>query len=224
MKKVYAPGCALMVYKPALAAGVHAFLQSGGEDIPLYTPCCRHTPRLTEGAQIINTCAGCDRRFRAQYPGLSTISLWEVLAEDENFPFPDYGGQKMTIHDACPTRTENRVHEAIRRLLSRMNISVVEAALTRGTAVCCGDTFYGTLPVAEVKERMRERAAAMPEAEVVVYCVSCIKSMHIGGKTPRYIVDLLFRENTDIGTYEPDEWHGELNRYIDNEGNPEKVR
>ena len=130
----------------------------------------------------------------------------------------------MTIHDACPTRTESRVHEALRRLLARMNVSVVEAAATRGNAACCGDNFYGILPVAEVKERMRERAESMPEQEVVVYCVSCIKSMHIGGKTPRYIVDLLFGENTEIGTYEPDEWHEELNRYIDNEGDPAKVR
>jgi len=219
MKKVYAPGCALMVYKPALAEKAQAFLQSGGDDIPFYTACCRHSPHLTAGTQIINTCAGCDRRFRAQYAGLTTTSLWEVLAEDESFPFPNYGGRKMTIHDACPTRTESRVHEALRRLLERMNISITEAAATRGTAECCGDNFYGILPVAEVKERMRERAETMPEQEVVVYCVSCIKSMHIGGKTPRYIVDLLFGENTEIGTYEPDEWHEELNRYIDTEGN-----
>ncbi|MBS3872098.1 MAG: (Fe-S)-binding protein [Firmicutes bacterium] len=224
MKKVYAPGCALMVYKPALAKKVHTFLQRGGDDIPLYTACCRHAPPLPEGSQLVNTCAGCDRRFRAQYAGLTTISLWEVLAEDDTFPFPDYGGQMMTVQDACPTRTEDRVHIAIRRLLERMNISVRETDSSRATAVCCGDSFYGVLPVDEVKERMRRRAEAMPVPEVVVYCVSCIKSMHIGGKTPRYIVDLLFGESTEIGTSEPDAWHAELNHYIENEGNPEKVR
>lgn len=38
--------------------------------------------------------------------------------------------------------------------------------------------------------------------------------MHIGGKKPHYIVDLLFDEFTTIGTYEPEEWHDELQKFI----------
>jgi len=39
--------------------------------------------------------------------------------------------------------------------------------------------------------------------------------MHIGGVKPRYIVDLLFGEETVPGTYEPDLWHNELNKFIE---------
>jgi hypothetical protein len=39
--------------------------------------------------------------------------------------------------------------------------------------------------------------------------------MHIGGKQPRYMVDLLFGEDTEARTFEPDEWHAELNAFID---------
>ena len=35
-------------------------------------------------------------------------------------------------------------------------------------------------------------------------------AMHIGGKKPRYIVDLLFEEGTKIDNFEPDDWHDEL--------------
>jgi len=38
--------------------------------------------------------------------------------------------------------------------------------------------------------------------------------MYIGGKKPRYLVDLLFGEETVIGTFEPDEWHKELDKFI----------
>lgn len=62
---------------------------------------------------------------------------------------------------------------------------------------------------------MKKRANSMPCDHVVVYCVSCIKSMHIGGKKPRYILDLLFNTNTTIGTFDPDAWHEELDRFID---------
>jgi hypothetical protein len=55
----------------------------------------------------------------------------------------------------------------------------------------------------------------MPLDEVAVYCVSCIKSVYIGGKSPQYLVDLLFAEETVPKTYEPDEWHKELDAYIE---------
>ena len=131
------------------------------------------------------------------------------------FPFPDYNGIEMSIHDACPTRTEERVHDGIRKLLERMNIKVVETKNTRTKANCCGDDFYPKLPVPEVKKLMKKRADEMPCDDVVVYCVSCVKSMYIGGKKPRYIVDLLFGEDTTVGTYEPEEWHKELQEFID---------
>ncbi|MDF2880487.1 MAG: hypothetical protein K0R54_1044 [Clostridiaceae bacterium] len=215
MKQVYAPGCALMIYKPNLANKVLDFLNKDLGNIPEHLICCRHEPNLENGTVVINTCAGCDRRYRQLYDGISTISLWEILADSRTFPFPNYNGMEMSIHDACPTRTEERVHSAIRKLLKRMNIKIVEAENTGTKSICCGDSFYGTLSVENVKEKMKGRADEMPCHNVVVYCVSCIKAMYIGGKKPRYIVDLLFEEETKIGTFEPDEWHHELQKFID---------
>lgn len=215
MFQVFAPGCALMMYKPQLAHRITSFLNRAGGAIPEHHICCRHEPHLAPGTQVINVCAGCDRRFRSLYEGVSTISLWEVLAASDDFPFPDYRGMPVSIHDACPTRTESRVHDAVRTLLGRMNIEVKEPAHTRTNSVCCGDSFYGVLPVSDVKERMKGRASQMPCEDVVVYCVSCIKAMYIGGKRPRYLIDLLFGEDTEVGTFEPDDWHAELTAYID---------
>lgn len=215
MKQVYSPGCALMIYKSKLSEKVMEFLNNNYGDIPLHLTCCKHEPDLEEGTQVINTCPGCDKRFRELYDGISTISLWEILTESETFPFPDYEGISVSIHDACDTRTEKRVHIAIRKLLERMNIRVVEPIHTRTNSICCGGSFYGTLPVAQVKEQMKKRADEMPCENVVVYCLSCVKSIYIGGKKPLYLVDLLFGEKTQIGTFEPDEWHGELQKFID---------
>jgi Fe-S oxidoreductase len=215
MKQVYAPGCAFIIYKSKLAKKVLAFLSKDLGGISEHLICCRHEPNLEQGTQIINICAGCDRRYRELYDGISTISLWEILAESKTFPFPDYKGMEMTVHDACPTRNQERVHAAIRKLLDRMNITIVEPENTRTKATCCGDSFYGTLSTELVKEQMKKRANEMPCKHVVVYCVSCIKAMHIGGKRPQYIVDLLFGEETGIGTCEPDAWHDELQKFID---------
>jgi hypothetical protein len=215
MKHVYAPGCALMIYKPELAGKVSEFLNKDLRYISEYLICCKHEPTLERGTQVINTCAGCDRRYRELYDGISTVSLWEILAESKTFPFPDYKGMEMSIQDACPTRTEERVHNAIRKLIERMNIKIIEPKNTRTKSICCGDSFYGVLSAEQVKEQMKRRSNEMPCDSVVVYCVSCIKAMHIGGKKPRYILDLLFEESTGFGTFEPDAWHDELQKFID---------
>lgn len=214
MKRVFAPGCALMLYKPHLAEKIREMLKTELGTLDQLLTCCKHQPRLTGLTEVINICPGCDKRFGKDYSGTTTISLWEILARSDFFPFPDYGGRLMSILDACPTREKVAVHEAIRTLLTRMNIKVIEPAKTGTRSTCCGDSFYGILPVEEVKNQMRERASEMPHEDVVVYCISCIKSIHIGGKSPHYLVDLLFGEDTFPGTWETDAWHAELDAYI----------
>ena len=104
---------------------------------------------------------------------------------------------------------------AIRKLLEKMNIKIIEPKNTRTKAVCGGDSFYGVFSTERVEEQMKRRSNEMPCDNVVVYCVSCIKALHNGGKKPRYIIDLLFGEATGIGTFEPDAWHNELQKFID---------
>ena len=214
MKNVFAPGCALYLYKPDLAEKMFQLLLHDFPGMREHSTCCHHQPKLPARSRVINVCAGCDKRYRTLYEGVSTISFWELLADSDNFPFPDYGSRKMSILDACPTRDQVRVHKAIRTLLQRMNIQLVEPENTGTKSTCCGDSFYGVLPVEQVKQQMSKRAAEMPVQDVVVYCVSCIKAMHIGGKQPRYLVDLLFGEATQPGECEPNLWHAQLDEFI----------
>lgn len=215
IKRVFAPGCALMLYKPELAEKLHLILNKNLGEMELLMTCCKHDPQLKEKTEIINICPGCDKRFRNDYTNSSTISLWEVIAQSNFFDLPNYQGKQMTIIDACPTRDQDRVHNAIRTVLKKMNIEVVEPQNTRSKSTCCGDSFYGLIPVEKVKEQMVKRASEMPLDDVVVYCVSCIKSVYIGGKKPKYLVDLLFADETLPKTYEPDEWHKEIDSYIE---------
>ena len=212
--QVFAPGCAFMLYKPELAEKLHKVLIQGLGEMDLLLTCCHHDPKVTVPTEVINICPGCDKRFGNDYDQVSTISLFEILADIDFFPFPDYRGQSMAILDACPTRNKENIHLAIRKILAKMNINVVEPQKTGTNSICCGDSFYGTISTEKVKVQMMKRTAEMPEEDVVVYCVSCIKSVFIGGKKPHYIIDLLFGEPTLAKTFEPDEWHKELDEYI----------
>ncbi len=108
MHHFFAPGCALLIYKPQLAEKMMEFLRKEFTGIAEHTTCCHHEPRLAPGARVINTCAGCDRRYRELYAGVSTVSFWEILAASTTFPFPDYQQRRMTILNACPTRDQVR--------------------------------------------------------------------------------------------------------------------
>lgn len=204
-----------MLYKPELAQKLHSILNSNLGGVEILTTCCHHDPQLVHPAKIINICPGCDKRFRNDYQNSSTVSLWEVLAENDFFEFPDYKDQKMTIMDACPTRDQDRIHVAVRKVLQKMNIVITEPEHTRTRSICCGDSYYGIIPVENLKEQMHKRASEMPVDDVVVYCVSCINSMLLGGKKPHYLVDLIFNEPTAPKIFEPDEWHAELEAYIE---------
>ncbi len=212
---VFAPGCALMLYKPELAYKIHRLLIDNLGEMDILMTCCQHPPQIPAHSKVINVCPGCDKRFGNDYKDITTVSLWEILAGSSFFAFPDYSGMKMSINDACPTRDQVRVHMAIRSLLRNMNIFLVEPKNTGTKSTCCGDTYYGTLPTDKVKELMIKRASEMPVEDIVVYCISCTKSVFNGGKQPRYLIDLLFGEETIPKTFDPDDWHKELRKYIE---------
>ena len=157
--------------------------------------CCHHDPCLPAGSVIINNCAGCDRRFRKLYEGISTITYREV-------------------HDSCSFRCKQQVHEAIRSLLRKMNVTVVESEFSREKSIRCGDNLYGHVPEAEVERFQKMRAAQMPCDDVVVTCISCIRSMTVGGKRARYLPDLIFGRATPPMTDSLTDYHDRLEAYI----------
>jgi Fe-S oxidoreductase len=210
----FAPGCALMIYKPALGKKIHQLLNENLGEMDMLMTCCQHKPDLPENSKVINVCPGCDKRFGKDYKGVSTISLWEIINENSFLDYPDYKGRSMTIIDACPTREEDRVPNSIRDLLLKMNIRLVEPKNTRRESTCCGDVYYGSMPTAKVKDLMTEKALEMPVNEIVVHCVSCIMAVLNGGKNPQYVADLLFNEETLPESFDLDKWHKELADYI----------
>jgi Fe-S oxidoreductase len=214
-KLFFAPGCALLLYKPKLANKIHQLLNKKLGGVDMLTTCCQHDPNLHENSKVINVCPGCDMRFGKNYRGVSTISLWEVINENRFLHLPDYKGRTMSIIDACPTRDEDRVHNSIRDLLSKMNIRLVEPKNTRRESTCCGDVYYGSMPTVKVKGLMTEKAMEMPGNDIVVHCVSCIMAVLNGGKNPQYVADLIFNEETHPNNIDLDKWHKELKEFIE---------
>lgn len=214
MNLYFNPGCALSIYKPERVLQILDYLKKIFPFIKLHQSCCHHKPGLPTGSVIINVCAGCDRRFSSLHKGISTVSLWEIIDEFNDFPFQNYNGMRVSIHDPCPVRNKMVVHKAVRNLLKKMNIEIIETSQHGTSSVCCGDSLYLSCDSKEIHAAMKKRADSMPCEDVVVYCVSCIKAMSVGGKIPHHLVDLLFHEATQPQECSVNEWHDVLDAYI----------
>jgi Fe-S oxidoreductase len=138
-----------------------------------------------------------------------------VLDAIPALPLPAYDGLRLSVHDSCSFRKKPQVHAAVRSLLEKMRIEVVESAHAGARSICCGDNFYGHIPNEEVVAFQIKRAAQMPCQDVAVYCVSCIKSMSVGGKTPHHMMDLVLGEPTDPQETRLDVYHRALDAYIE---------
>ena len=209
------PGCAMSLYRPEAVEEILHLLNRRFLPTKLHTTCCRHDPQLPSGSTIINNCAGCDRRFRSLYEGISTISIWEVLDGIPALPLPTYDGLQVSVHDSCSYRKKPQVHAAVRSLLDKMHIEVIESEHAGTKSICCGDNFYPHVSIEEVTAFQKKRAAQMPCQDVAVYCVSCIKSMYIGGKTPHHMMDLVLGMPTEPGETRIDVYHETLDQYIE---------
>lgn len=215
MEKCYFnPGCALSIYKPESGPKILDMLNQYFGQVKIHEICCQHDPQLPIGSTIINNCAGCDRRFRSLYNGIQTISLWEVIDSIENLPLPDHTGLTVSVQDSCSYRRKPQVHKAVRSILRKMKVEIIDSELSGTKSICCGDNFYPKLAIEKVTELQKKRASQMPCQHVAVYCVSCIKSMAIGGKTPHHMVDLVLNEVTEPQETRIDVYHAALSQYI----------
>lgn len=75
--QVFAPDAPSTCTNLELAAKVLTYLNKKNS-IPEYSTCCQHSPQLPPGTCVINTCPGCDRRYRSQYEGITTISTMGI--------------------------------------------------------------------------------------------------------------------------------------------------
>ena len=134
------PGCALSLYRPENVTELFKYLQSNYPQIQMHNICCRHDPGCQTALSLSMYVLVVTGDFSTLYDGISTISLWEIIDNLNNFPFPNYHGMEVSVHDPCPVRNTLVVHKAVRGLLQKMNIKVIEAGKNR----------HGILSVVEI--------------------------------------------------------------------------
>uniref|UniRef100_UPI0040575044 hypothetical protein n=1 Tax=Agathobacter sp. TaxID=2021311 RepID=UPI0040575044 len=178
--------------------------------------CCRPShSNLTKddtAVCICNTCAAiCSEDSKAQVK-----SVWEILQDDDDFPFPDFHHELMTLQDCWRCYDRRSEQEAVRKVIKKMNIDVLELPENYENTKFCGTSTHVKLVKANADfapKRFVENAKGMfipktPEEQlllmeehckqiktdkVICYCVPCTKGIRTGGKQGLHLMDLLFK-------------------------------
>ena len=174
--------------------------------------------KIEPGDTVYSLCHNCTNILAEQRDGVNLISLWELIDKDKTFVYPNYAGLKVTVQDCWRSREQHGEQDAVRSLLSRMNIEYIETAENRENTNFCGSTLYREQPAKNAKfapKHYVEQAVGKflphtPEEQVAImqdycknftthivvcYCHYCLEGLLQGGVEGRHIAQLLFPEN-----------------------------
>lgn len=123
------------------------------------------------------------------------MSIWELLAEQKDFPWPDYQGKSITVQDCIDTRENPKWQQAVRTILNRMNLKIIEIEKSFDQADFCNiETSTSTEPKEKQMEQLLEHCNQYTTKSVLCYCTGCFNSLKIGGVHGIHLMDLIMGE------------------------------
>lgn len=181
------------------------------------TGCCRVSyKKLTEDDTAVCVCNNCMAMLDESASNHAMDNIWMLIDATPNFPLPDYKGKKMGLQDCGRAFDRTDVQDAVRSLMKKMNIQIVELPDAREKSIFCGPSFLKSAPKIDAslapkrygegaRERgffkdyspeeferlMKEHCERIPVDEVVCYCAACDAGLEMGEKTVVHLLDLV---------------------------------
>lgn len=208
------PGCKYTLHDPLGSEKLQAYLRArlGAETAGC---CSADYGKPGAGDTSVFVCPTCAAILEESAPLAQTVSVYECLAGDGDFPWPDYGGARMTIQDCWRTRDHRAMQEAIRHILKRMNIEAAELPQSYEKTDFCGATRFQVpspryerlcprrlveqgdfrpLPPEEQRRLMEENGKRYQTETVICYCTGCMTGVEMGGHRAVHLLDLMTKE------------------------------
>ena len=214
MSEIYFPSCNFTAASPAAAEKIREYLE---QKMPV-AGCCR-TDALDypPGSTAIYFCQACRETLEARAgERFSLLNLFQYLDGDSSFPWPDYAGLTVTVQDCWRDRAHPEIFSAVRNVLRKMNVAIVEMAENRENSHFCGNLHfesssrelaeqlqaYGEKPLYQLPEEvqrlaMEEQVKKLPREFTVTYCNRCKAGILLGGGKAVHLLELA------AGTYQP---------------------
>ena len=222
-KYVFFPGCQLSASSPEQVEKVYAYLMEkldGG--VGLMLRCCG-APADWAGDQelfqnslkvlvaeweslgkpkLIVACSTCHSMFREKFPEL--VSLWELMADlDLPVQDPNVSGGKVAVQDACTTRHEPVIQDAVRHILARLGYEIEELPYSKEETKCCGFGGLTSFANPELAKKIVEDRISESATDYVAYCAMCRDNFAAKGKRTFHLLDLIFGTNLEEAAIRP---------------------
>ena len=176
----------------------------------------KHYEKFPAGSTMISLCHNCAAIFQELHQEINCLSLWELIADDENFKYPNLHGEKITVQDCWRSKENLSEQNAVREILRRMNIEIVELEENFSKTKFCGYSLYQPQPSRNAKlapKRFVENAKGffqdhsqeekiflmknyceqIKTDKVIAYCHYCVRGLKLGGKNTFHLAELLFQ-------------------------------
>lgn len=127
---VYLPSCKFTQGFPEASRKIREYLAK--RDGVRVAGCCSIAVKEMTAQDIaVTVCMSCAGIVRETGGQGNVISIWEYLLQDESYPWPDFGGEAITLQDCWRARNDDALLDAVRECMRRMNIAVVELVENR---------------------------------------------------------------------------------------------
>lgn len=220
---VFFPGCALMSMKPEIVKKVNSYLNEKMDGCSLMTHCCGKPTRYMgqkekfqdniENIQreleskhvkvLIAGCLNCYISLKESLKDIEVLSLWPVLNSLE------IGKERKSdlvdldlvpaLHDPCPTREYDEIHQSVRDILSDMKIKYCEMEFNKRETLCCGAGAMVSVAQKDISDRHTKRRCNQAKTDyIITYCQECTDTFKRYGKKSFHILDILFSDFKDL--------------------------
>lgn len=214
-KIAFMPGCSLVSNDYKLVYEIYGYMKEKNKDMGLLINCCSKPTYLTgdydgflnnyskledqmKGLdEIITACGSCYNIIKKHSPNMKVTSLWEFLDEKRIYEDKKIDCEEtFYLHDPCPTRNEEKIHESVRRILKGLNIDYREYSKNRRNTVCCGKGGMSFVVNREnYMDHSRRRFSNDEKLRVISYCQSCVESSVDAGVGAVNILRLIFSDS-----------------------------
>jgi uncharacterized membrane protein YdjX (TVP38/TMEM64 family)/Fe-S oxidoreductase len=207
---VFFPGCGLAGIRPQRVWQVFNELRKSFPTLGIALDCCMKPSNdlgdasrsgkvlgeikkylIIAGVQeLLTACPNCNKAFSGTGEGLKVRTIYEKL---NGLSFGSAAGSAgVTVHDPCSLRFQPQIHEAVRELLFRSGLTVLEMEHTGVNTICCGEGGGVRFLAPELAQRWASiRKEEAGGRTVVTYCAGCAAALN--PLTPTvHLLDILF--------------------------------
>jgi fumarate reductase (CoM/CoB) subunit B len=219
---LFFPGCALSSEAPEVTRAAITWLAEHVGEVGLLPMCCGQPLAqigLTERAEqhmnlvlqmahetgahrIVTACPLCHYHLHRseKTEGTELVSIYQLMS-DAGVRVKNLGSGKITIHDSCPDREQQRIGPCVREILS--DYEIAEMAHHGKQSICCGS---GGIVSAVDPELCTQRASRrlMEFNDVgadicITYCMACANRLSrvFGPGRVRHLLELVFNQSVD---------------------------